>query len=258
MIFVEDEMKVMKMNKNVSTFNLRSDEYLRNRPLYPQALYQILFANCREFNVAWDSGCGNGQVAIDLASRFNSIEASDINENQISNSYKHHKIHYSLQKSEKTTFPNNYFDLVCAAQCLHWFDLEAYFQEVKRVLKRGGLFSCWGYGFFKINEKIDAILKEKLFLKIDPFWAPGNRIVQNGYKDVEFPFDKISVPEIEMIMEWNIEQLLCYLNTWSAVKLYNDEYKTDIVNDVRPYLDKCFSDTEKLFFDFSFFCGRNT
>lgn len=245
------------MDKNVSTFNLKSDEYLKGRPLYPQALYQFLFANCREFKVAWDSGCGNGQVAIDLASRFDSVEATDINENQINNSYKHHKIHYSLQRSERTNFPDNYFDLVCTAQSLHWFDLGLYFQEVKRVLKPAGLFGCWGYGFFRINEMTDAILNEKLFQKIDPFWAPGNRIVQNGYKDIKFPFGKVSVPEIEMIMEWNAEQLFCYLNTWSAVKLYNVQYNTDIIKEIKPYLDKYYNDSEKIFFDFSFYCGRN-
>ncbi len=245
------------MDKNVSTFNVRSDAYFRDRPLYPQSLYRFLFENCNETNIAWDSGCGNGQVSIDLVSRFNSVEATDISENQISNSYKHDKIHYSLQKSEKTTFPDNHFDLVCAAQCLHWFDLEKYFQEVKRVLKPDGLFGCWGYGDFKIREEIDTILKEKLLFKIDPFWAPGNRIIQNGYKGIKFPFHEITVPEIEMTMEWNVEQFARYLNTWSAVKLYNDEFKTDIIKKVTPHLDKCFSNKEKILFDFTLYCGRN-
>jgi ubiquinone/menaquinone biosynthesis C-methylase UbiE len=208
-------------------------------------------------DTVWDCGCGNGQVSIDLVSTFHSIEASDRNENQIANSYKNDKIHYSIQQSESTNFPDNYFDLICAAQCLHWFDLVTFFHEAKRVLKSDGLFGCWGYGFFKINKTVDEILNEKLFLKIDPFWSFGNRIVQNGYRDITFPFIDIPVPKITMIMQWDSNRLMNYLNTWSAVKLYNDEYNTDIIKGIRPHLDNYLNHVEKVVFDFSFYCGRN-
>jgi ubiquinone/menaquinone biosynthesis C-methylase UbiE len=245
------------MDKNISTFNVKSDEYVKNRPLYPSELYQFLFANCIEMNSAWDCGCGNGQVSIGLVSKFNSIEASDINENQIVNSYKHDKIHYSIQRSEKTTFSDKYFDLICTAQCLHWFDLDMFFHEAKRVLKPNGLFGCWGYGFFKVNCGIDEMLNEKLFSKIDPFWSSGNRIVQNGYKDIKFPFNNIPVPKIDMIMQWDNEQLMNYLNTWSAVKLYNDKFNADIIKDIEPLFEKNLNYVENVIFDFSFYCGRN-
>jgi ubiquinone/menaquinone biosynthesis C-methylase UbiE len=47
-------------------------------------------------------GCGNGQVSIDLISIFNKIEASDINENQLLNSYKHDKKQDRRQRKNYT------------------------------------------------------------------------------------------------------------------------------------------------------------
>lgn len=245
-------------NDNVLTFNINSDEYFKNRPRYPLELYDTIFQNCSEFNIAWDCGCGNGQVSIDLVSKFNKIEASDININQISNCYRHDKIHYSIQNAESPDFPYNYFDLICTAQCLHWFNLDVFFQHAKRVLKNTGVFACWGYGFFHINDKVDDVLNKLLLSKIDSFWAAGNRIVQNGYENIKFPFIKINTPKIEMNIEWNCNQLMDYLNTWSAVKLYNDKFQTDIIDEIKPEISNVMKETEIVRMDFSCYLGKNS
>lgn len=244
-------------NSNVLTFNVNSDGYFKNRPRYPLELYRFIFDNCTEYKLAWDCGCGNGQVSIDLVPKFNKIEASDINENQISNSYKHDKIHYSIQNAEAPNFPDNHFDLVCTAQCLHWFDLDKFFRHAKIMLKPNGVFACWGYGFFHINDNMDESIDKLLLSRIDSFWAPGNRIVQNGYKNIEFPFIKISIPEIKMNIVWNINQLADYLNTWSAVKLYNTKYKADIIDEIKPEITNIMKDTEIVKMDFSYYLGKN-
>jgi hypothetical protein len=94
----EKNARRINCNDNILTFNINSSGYFKNRPRYPLELYKSIFENCSEYNIAWDCGCGNGQVSIDLVSKFNKIEASDINENQISNSYEHDKIHYTIQE----------------------------------------------------------------------------------------------------------------------------------------------------------------
>lgn len=244
------------VNENVLTFNSNSDEYFKNRPRYPAALYDAIFEHCNEYNCAWDCGCGNGQVAIDLVPRFNHVEASDINENQIVNAFKHERIHYSIQNAESPEFPDNHFDLLCVAQCMHWFNLDIFFQSVRRVLKKDGIFACWGYGDFHINNEIDHVLDTLLLSKIDPFWAAGNRIVQNGYKDVTFPFDKIQLPPIEMNVLWDVNQLANYMDTWSAVKLYNNAFKTDIIAEIKLEISSVMKGPELVKMDFSCFMGR--
>ena len=165
------------MDPNALSFNQASDQYRNDRPRYPQELYEVLGRHCVNHALAWDCGCGNGQVAIDLARHFGRVEASDINENQIAHSFAHPRIRYTVQHSESTDFSTGSFDALCVAQCLHWFDLELFFAEAKRVLKKNGVFACWGYSFIHINPALDAFFAEELLHPIDPYWSEKNRLL---------------------------------------------------------------------------------
>lgn len=247
------------MDQNVQTFNMDSNHYFKNRPRYPKELYQLIHKSSKDHQIAWDCACGNGQAAIDLVPYFSRIEATDINENQLKHSFQHEKISYSLQKSEKTNFPSRYFDAVCAAQCLHWFDLEEYFIEVKRVLKKQGLFACWGYSFFQIEDTLDAIIDSTLLKVIDPYWSENNRILHRRYADVRFPFKPIHGPEIRMTMNWDLNQFTSYLETWSAVKLYHERTSDSLIENVRQMLKKHWEEKEKkdIKMDFFYYLGMN-
>jgi len=233
------------MDQNILTFNIDSEIYLKGRPKYPNELYESIVQNCMYTEIAWDCGCGNGQVSIDLVNHFKYIEATDINEKQIENSFQDKNIRYTLQESENTNFIDEQFDLVCAAQCIHWFDLQKYFKEVKRVLKPQGIFACWGYSFFSINNEIDKIVEDNLLHPINQYWSERNRILHNHYNEIEFPFAKVDLPNIQMNMIWNVDELLCYLSTWSAVKLYNEQHNSSIIRNLKEQLKNIWNDTDK-------------
>jgi hypothetical protein len=80
------------MDPNARTFDLGSDKYRLARPRYPAGLYEALAGLCPGLVRAWDCGCGNGQVASDLVTHFDRVEASDISENQIQNAHQDPKI----------------------------------------------------------------------------------------------------------------------------------------------------------------------
>ncbi len=247
------------MDPNAQTFNSKSDQYQSARPRYPQELYEILNAQCSVHQNAWDCGCGNGQVAIDLVEVFQQVEASDINENQIRAAIAHPRIRYTVQKSEATDYADASFDAVCAAQCMHWFDLDRFFAEAKRVLKKEGIFACWGYGFFKTEPDLDRVLAQQLLEKIDPYWSDRNRLLCSGYQGVEFPFEPMDCPPVAMVMPWTLNELLEYLSTWSAVKLYDNAQGTAIMDNVRRELTARF-DLEcqySVAMDFFVYMGRN-
>ena len=67
---------------------------------------------------------------------------------------------YSVQRAEQTNFRRHQFDLVTVGQAFHWFDFEAFNNEVRRVTKTGGIISIWGYGLLKIEPGIDKIIEE--------------------------------------------------------------------------------------------------
>ncbi len=43
-------------------------------------------------------------------------------------------------------------------------------------------------------------------------------MVESGYREIDFPFDKIEAPMFEMTLNWNLAEILGYINTWSGVK----------------------------------------
>jgi ubiquinone/menaquinone biosynthesis C-methylase UbiE len=48
-------------------------------------------------------------------------------------------IHYSISPAEIIIFPDNYFDIVCAAQAAHWFNLPVFYKEAERILGQDNL-----------------------------------------------------------------------------------------------------------------------
>lgn len=200
-------------------FNKNSALYAKVRPQYPAALFAYLASLCKEHHTVWDVACGNGQAALSLTKYFEQVEATDVSEQQIAHAAPHPQINYSVQPAEKTTFQTNQFDLVTVAQALHWFDYNQFWPEVQRALKPNGIFAAWGYSWFTIEEKIDAVLQEKFLNMLEPYWAPQNKLLWDRYRDVPFPFKQIPVPKFEMKMELTLDQLFAYLQSWSATRI---------------------------------------
>ena len=211
-------------------FNEKSQHYANIRPQYPQEIYEYLASICQEQNFVWDGACGNGQASVGLGRYFAHVEATDISEQQIAHAIQNPKVTYTVQAAEKTNFSDNQFDLVTVAQALHWFDLNLFWTEVKRVLKPAGIFATWGYSWFSVDDQVDATIKE-IFLKIlDPYWAPQNKLLWDHYRQIPLPFKQLPVPKIEMKMRWDLNQLFTYLQSWSATRLCIEEIGTDFLS----------------------------
>lgn len=43
-------------------------------------------------------------------------------------------------------------DLVTVAQAVHWFDMPAFYNQCRRVLKPDGVLAAWGYGLFRFSD----------------------------------------------------------------------------------------------------------
>ncbi len=51
-----------------------------------------------------------------------------------------------------------------------------------------------------------------------PYWPPERSHVESRYESIPFPFDEIPVPEFSMELEWRLDDLLGYIESWSAVQ----------------------------------------
>jgi len=199
-------------------FSDKSELYASARPTYPEELFDFLRVQCEDLDACWDCATGSGQAALALAEVFEHVEATDVAAGPIEHAPQHPRVSYSVQPAERTNFASRSFDLVTIAQALHWFDLDRFWLEVDRVLKPGGVLAIWGYAWPHVSEPIDAVIQEKLRDVIEPFWAPQNKALWDGYRDVEIPFTLIPTPQFRLAPQWNLHQLLAYLGTWSATR----------------------------------------
>ncbi|APG59650.1 class I SAM-dependent methyltransferase [Christiangramia salexigens] len=229
-------------------FSHNSGNYALYRPGYPNETFEYIKSQLSGFENAWDCGTGNGQVARELSEFFRKVEATDISKNQLENAEKRPNIRYSLQPAEATNFPDSVFDLIISAQAVHWFDFDKFYAEVKRCLKPDGLLVLLGYSLFSSNTSTNNIIYDFYTNIIGPYWDPERKYLDNAYHSIPFPFKEIEPPEFSIEYQWEIEHLLGYLRTWSAVKHYKEANDKDPVSFIEPELRETFGAQNKVRF----------
>jgi SAM-dependent methyltransferase len=201
-------------------FSDASDDYRSFRPRYPAELYAYLSGLCAAHGRAWDCATGTGQAAAGLAAYFAEVIATDASRSQIESAQGPDNVRFRVAQAEQSGIDSRSLDLVTVAQALHWFDLDAFRREVDRVLKPGGVLAVWIYGMLTIDQPVDERINYLYGPVLDDYWPAERRFIEQGYRQVEFPYPRVESPEFEMVEEWKLSQLLGYLNTWSAVKRF--------------------------------------
>ncbi len=226
-------------------FSENTKDYAEFRPTYPTALFEYLSDISPEKKIAWDCATGNGQSAQELSKYFSQVLATDASASQIEQATKQQNIIYSVAVAEKTSIETGSVDLVTVAQALHWFDQEKFFLEVKRVLKPKGVLAVWSYNLLNIRSVIDDLINHFYAETLESYWPPERRMVEQGYGEIQFPFEQIETPDFVMKQEWSCSQLLGYLGTWSAVKKYKQEKGIDPVARLSEKITRLWGDPEE-------------
>jgi ubiquinone/menaquinone biosynthesis C-methylase UbiE len=240
-------------------FNDKAELYESSRPIYPQEISSYLARLCPSNELAWDSACGNGQAAIGLIQEFNSVYATDVSKEQISNAKHHPQIAYEVSPSEKVNLENESCDLICVAQALHWFDYNLFWPEAQRVLKPNGIFCAFGYNRASISPEIDRVIESSLMKIIEPFWAQQNKLLWNHYRDIAITFEIIDPPNFMMEVNWNLNEYFNYLHTSSATRRcmnsIGNEFFYKAYEEV-GYLWGSSEKSNKIALDFVFYAGH--
>ncbi|MEZ5008202.1 MAG: class I SAM-dependent methyltransferase [Chitinophagales bacterium] len=206
-------------------FSGHAKNYVKFRPTYPKELYNGIYQHVSEFDLAWDCGTGNGQVAIELAKKFKRVVATDASAQQIESAIPCAGVEYHVSKAEQIFLPDHSVDLLTVGQAIHWFHFDEFFQEVRRVVKPNGIFTCWTYKYLTISNELDNIL-QKFFDLIETYWPPERDHVEAEYRSIPFPsdFEVIEFPFIYIERDMTADETLNYLRTWSGVKNYKLEH----------------------------------
>lgn len=201
--------------------------YAAYRPAYPRELYTHLAGLCPGRRLAWDCATGSGQAAMGLVNHFDRVVATDASRSQIGHAAPRERVEYLVARAERPPFGDGVFDLVTVAQALHWFDIGLFFREAERVLRPGGIVAVWSYNLFRTTPPMDAVIDHLYHDVLGPYWPPERRLVQEGYRTVALPFDELPAPDCRMEAEQDVDQILNYLGTWSAVRRYVEKTGRD-------------------------------
>jgi SAM-dependent methyltransferase len=211
-------------------FSRLSTAYSEYRPTYPAALFDYLAHRCPSRGRVWDCACGSGQATLALARHFDSVIATDASAQQIAAALASDNVSYRVARAEDSGIETGSVDLVTVAQALHWCDLDSFYCEVHRVLTPSGIIAVWTYGALHLDDpRTEALIREFYHDIVGPYWPPERKIVENGYRDLPFPFSELAPPAFDMEADWDLPRLLGYLRTWSATSRYVEEKHVDPV-----------------------------
>ena len=213
-------------------FSGHARHYAAHRPGYPAELFDFLAAESRARDLAWDCATGNGQAARSLASRFRRVVATDASAEQIASAEPAEGVDFYVAPAEASTLPAGSVDLVTVAQALHWFDLPHFYGQVRRVLRPGGVLAAWTYQLFSLTGELDPVIGRFYGETLARDWPLQRAHVDNGYRDLPFPFAALAPPLRSLNLEWNLQQVLGYLGTWSAVDRYRKRTGDDPLRQV--------------------------
>lgn len=199
-------------------FDRGGDDYARFRPTYPPALAAALARMAPSHALAVDVGCGTGQLSGQLAEHFDTVLATDPSPAQLGASQARARVHYVRAAAEALPVAGAAAQLVTAAQAAHWFDLPAFYRQVRRIAAPGAVLALITYGTPHLDGAVDRRFQHFYAREIGPYWPAARRLVDDGYRTADFPFTELTAPPLRIEQRLDLAGLLGYVATWSAVR----------------------------------------
>lgn len=126
---------------STSRFSNRVDDYLRYRPRYPQQVISFLNDSgyLAKSDIIADIGSGTGFLSLMFLENGNKVFAVEPNKEMRLAGEQFLAGRGDAVSvdgtAEATTLPDHSVDIVTAAQAFHWFDIERFREECRRILR---------------------------------------------------------------------------------------------------------------------------
>jgi SAM-dependent methyltransferase len=226
-------------------FSRQAAAYAAYRPDYPDALFAYVAGLAPRHELAWDCATGSGQAALGLAPYFTRVLATDASAAQIAHALPHPRVEYLVAPAEASRLPAGTVDLITVAQALHWFDVDAFYAEARRVLAPGGVLAVWTYGNCVLDDPaVERVVHRYSHETVGPYWPAERRLVDDGYRTIPFPFREVAPPPFVLERVWTLAELTGYLRSWSATARYAAAHGRDPVTEIEPELGAAWGDPD--------------
>jgi SAM-dependent methyltransferase len=212
-------------------FDQGGQAYARFRPEYPAELAAYLASMAPDRALAVDVGCGSGQLTRQLAEHFTAVVGFDPSADQIAPTAPQKNVNYACAPAEELPLPGRSASLITAAQAAHWFDLPRFYAEVRRVAGPNAILALISYGVLRLEGALGERFEPFYWKEIGPYWPAERKLVDSGYATLDFPFSEFPGPEIAIRLEWNLDEFLGYVSTWSAVRSAREAGREDLLHD---------------------------
>lgn len=209
-------------------------------------MYAWLAAVAPRHEIAWDCGCGSGQATAGLLPHFDNVIATDASAAQLTNAPPLPNVVWQVAPAEASGLPDHSVDAVIIAQALHWFNIEAFWAEVRRVVRHGGVVMAWSYAYQQTGDPaLDALLRNYADTTVGEYWPPERRHIDAGYATIDFPFERLIPPATSMTALWDAGRELGYLRSWSATRRAREVLGTDPVSALEEPLRAAWGNGER-------------
>jgi SAM-dependent methyltransferase len=197
--------------------------YAEARPTYPAELFAHVASFVELRHLAWDCATGSGQAAVGLAEHFERVIATDVSEAQIAHATRHPRVDYRVSRSESSAHGDTSVDLVTVASALHWFDEQAFYREVRRVARPGGVLAAWSYHVAHAEPPFGDVFQRLYDEPLRPYFAPAAHLVDDRYEGVVLPGEPLPGGTFFATASWTLDQVLAFVRSWSGTQNYVKE-----------------------------------
>ncbi|KAI8054519.1 S-adenosyl-L-methionine-dependent methyltransferase [Syncephalis plumigaleata] len=169
-----------------STYNAAA--YRNHRPTYMGSVYNTIMDYHRgSTDRAMDVATGTGQTAIGLSKLFTSVRATDKSRAMLSQAIPCDNIEYVQEPAEQMILPDKSINVITASTAAHWFDIDAFQMETRRVLTDNGTLAIWGYGVpvSLWHRDITEAILYCASVRLASYWDKGYGKIRGFYTNLE-------------------------------------------------------------------------
>jgi SAM-dependent methyltransferase len=189
-----------------------AERYARGRPFHHPGALDRIFEKLRRSTVsrALDVAAGTGLSTVALAERAEVVVGVDSTEAMIRLARPAANVVYAVAKAEGLPFLTGVFELMTVSSGVHWFDQQAFFAEVQRVLKPKGYLAIYDHFFdgAKNEPDINAWLQHG-YLERYPTPPRGATVERQVAAPPDFT--EIATFEYDDPIQFSQQELVAYL-----------------------------------------------
>lgn len=228
---------------NTKLFSGKAEDYNKARPGYSNEFIEYLY-NEIGFNknsVIADIGSGTGKFSryiLDRDSKVFCVEPNEDMRKMAEKELSNYSNFISVKgEADNTTLENNSVDFITVAQAFHWFDVEKFREECRRILKsEGKVILIWNSR--NINHIVNKASNEINKKYCPRFKGFSSGVVKDDKRIKAFFFDRYNRIEFTNNLYYNKENFIKRSLSSSYSLNADDKKYNEYIEEIEKLFDK--------------------